>query len=132
MDLDAPTVRVIVTQADIDPVRRRTRSIEVRFADQVGAKIPARVMREVPASLEELPSMALSTVGGGEIVLDPGQTDRPKSIESLFQLDLGLLAPAGVKTIGGRVFVRFDHGREPLARRLYRQARRLFLSRFNI
>jgi putative peptide zinc metalloprotease protein len=132
MDLDAPTVRVIVTQADIDPVRRRTRSIEVRFADQVGAKIPARVMREVPASRDELPSMALSTVGGGEIVLDPGQTDRPKSIESLFQLDLGLLAPAGVKTIGGRVFVRFDHGREPLARRLYRQARRLFLSRFNI
>jgi putative peptide zinc metalloprotease protein len=32
---------------------------------------------------------------------------------------------------GGRAYVRFDHGRAPLAAQWYSEVRRLFLSRFN-
>ncbi len=33
--------------------------------------------------------------------------------------------------IGGRAYVRFDHGTEPLARQAYRRIRQLFLRRFD-
>jgi putative peptide zinc metalloprotease protein len=33
---------------------------------------------------------------------------------------------------GGRAYVRFDHGRVPLAAQWYRQMREIFLSRFNV
>ena len=34
--------------------------------------------------------------------------------------------------IGGRAYLRFDHGWEPLGLQWYRRARQLFLSRFNV
>jgi hypothetical protein len=34
--------------------------------------------------------------------------------------------------MGGRVYARFNHGNEPLALRLYREVRQLFLRRFNV
>lgn len=132
MHLDKPTVRVIVPQADIDPVRQQTKAVHLRFAGDLASQVPARVVREVPASVDELPSMALSTIGGGEVVLDPAARDRPKALDAVFQLDLLPTVPTEVRTIGGRVHVRFDHGSEALAWRLYREARRLFLRRFNI
>ncbi len=46
--------------------------------------------------------------------------------------DLRLSSSTVIKTIGGRAFVRFDHGREALAWRLYRQLRQVLLSQFNV
>jgi putative peptide zinc metalloprotease protein len=34
--------------------------------------------------------------------------------------------------VGGRVYVRFDHGREPLYYRWHRVVRELLLKRFNV
>jgi putative peptide zinc metalloprotease protein len=34
--------------------------------------------------------------------------------------------------VGGRVYVRFDHGWEPLIWRWYRNVRQLFLRRFSV
>jgi len=43
-----------------------------------------------------------------------------------------LPASHGIVNVGGRVYVRFDHGTESLAGQWYRQGRQLFLSRFNV
>ena len=47
-------------------------------------------------------------------------------------LALELDEPLDQVFVGGRVYVRFDHGTEPLATRWYRGLRRLFLKRFNV
>ena len=52
--------------------------------------------------------------------------------EKLFELDLALPASARVGGIGERVYVRFEHGSEPLAKRCFRALRRLFLGRLGV
>ncbi|MBX9964588.1 MAG: hypothetical protein K2Y35_16130 [Burkholderiales bacterium] len=125
-------VRVVVRQDDVDYVRNRTESIEVKLTERVGETLSAAVIREVPAASGELPSLALSDRGGGAIVLDPRKTDRPVALEPVFHFELRLPPNTGDLHIGGRVFVRFDHGTEPIATQTYRSVRRLFLKRFSV
>jgi len=125
-------VRVVVRQDDVDLVRNRTQAIKVKLTERVAETLPASVIREVPAASGELPSLALSDRGGGSIVLDPRQTDRPAALEPVFHFELRLPPGTGELHIGGRAFVRFDHGSEPLANQTYRSVRRLFLKRFSV
>ena len=76
--------------------------------------------------------MALGSQGGGEVAIDPFDKQGVKAIQKLFQFDLELPSSAGIINVGGRVYVRFDHGWEPLVYRWYRQLRRLFLARFYV
>lgn len=125
-------VRVVVGQADIDIVRQHTRKVEVRFAWRMGEVFPAAVKREVPSAVDDLPSMALSTQGGGEVAVDSSNPEAPRALEKLFQFDLGLKRTIPANLIGGRVYVRFDHGNEAVAWRMARALRRLFLSHFRV
>ncbi len=127
-----PVVRVVVTQDVIDLVRRKTRGVEVRFADRPSRPYRAQIGLEMPSATDRLPSLALSTFGGGQVVMDPTDPQDAKALEKLFLLELDVDPSAGLSTIGGRVHVRFDHGDEALAWRLYRGLRQLFLRRFNV
>lgn len=131
-DLENPVIRVIVNQDVIDLVRQRTEEVRVRFPARVWDTVPAWVARETPAATDELPSVALSTAGGGDIVMDPTGDGGARALEKLFQLELRFDAPVDVSAIGGRVHVRFDHGEEALAARIYRSVRQVFLKRFNV
>jgi len=126
------TVRVVVPQDTVTLVRERTRGVSVRLAEDVWTAIPARIAREVPAATQQLPSLALSTEGGGGIALDPQGGARGKAFQSHFTFDLALDAGAGIERYGERAFVRFDHGREPLARQWFRRLRQLFLRAFDV
>ena len=88
--------------------------------------------RIFPAAELRLPSAALGTAGGGVIPTDPNDPDGLRALESHFQLDLSL--PNEVKNpyIGGRVYVRFEHGRMPLAMQMYRGLRQLLLRKFYV
>ena len=64
----------------------------------------------------------------------PDERPKPrkkKTFEKMFQFDLSLENPLHNTFIGSRVFVRFNHGFEPLAYRTYRILRQLFLKRFS-
>jgi putative peptide zinc metalloprotease protein len=52
--------------------------------------------------------------------------------QKLFQFDLELPPSAGVVNVGGRVYVHFDHGWEPLVHHWYQHMRRLFLAKFYV
>ena len=132
MDFSRPTVRVIVTQDVIDLVRQRTRAIGVRFAERVNQVFQAEIGLEMPSATDQLPSVALSTMGGGQVTMDPSGPGGAKTLEKLFLLELHLDSSVQISTVGGRVYVRFDHGPEPVAWRLYRNVRQLFLRRFNV
>jgi putative peptide zinc metalloprotease protein len=127
----APTLRVVVPQSEVDLVRGRTDAVEVRYASDLAHEIPAQITREVPAAQVDLPSLALSTQGGGSVVLDTS-AQKPRALEGLFVFDVTPNVAAGPTLLGARAFVRFDHGAEPVFWRVLRSLRQVFLSRFNV
>ncbi len=132
LDRRAFTARVVVPQTAVDLVRHRTRGIEVRLADRLAEPLRAVMQREVPAATAQLPTTALGSQGGGSIAVDPLDSQGVKAIEKVFQFDLTLPQNAGLNTYGGRVYVRFEHGWEPLITRWHRELRQLFLSTFHV
>ncbi len=132
LDRSTITARVVVAQENVDDVRQRTHKINIRLPENIWVAIPAVMKREVPAATDQLPSLTLSQVGGGEIPIDPRDSLGVKSLQAVFMFDIELPERQEPYRIGGRVYVRFDHGQEPLIWRWYRMARQLFLKRFNV
>lgn len=126
-------VRAVVTQNDIDLLHSHTRSAELRFADALPQVESAAVVRLVPGAVDELPSAALGLSGGGLIATQPSDQNGLKTVERVFLVDLALPQGAGKQTVfGERVYIRFNHGYEPLAFQGLRRLRQLFLSRFGV
>ena len=128
----ADVVRVVVSQADESLVLTKTTRVQIRLIERPGEVIDARIVREVPAATDELPSMALSLQGGGKIGLDPSRPGNNHAIDRVFVLDLALPRDARVAHLGSRVLVRFEHPSEPLAVQWYRSVRREFMKKFNV
>jgi putative peptide zinc metalloprotease protein len=127
-----PLVRVVIPQDAADKVRLATDRVWVRLVDQPESILEGKVLREVPAGGEYLPSPALAAEGGGEIATDPRDTKGPRSLQRMFQLDVALDGMSRVDHFGQRAFVRFEHQTEPLSVQWYRSIRLLFLSSFNV
>ncbi len=132
VNVNAIIVRAIVSQQDIDLVRNRTKRVDVRLAEHIADPVRASLKRVVPSASESLPSAALGTQGGGAAAVDPGDKDGRKTLQKWFQVDVELPAEDRRLHVGGRAYLRFDHGWEPLGLQWYRSARQLFLSRFNV
>ena len=96
LDDDAASVRIIVPQSEIELVRDDTRGVDLRFASR-----PMRVLhvgqvtREVPTATRQLPSVALASVGGGPIAVDPTDEQHLRALEVVFQMDVKL--PEGMR-----------------------------------
>jgi putative peptide zinc metalloprotease protein len=127
----ATVARVVVRQEDVGLVRQRLRGVEVRLADDLAQVWPATLVREVPAASHEFPSPALMMEGGGSEPADMRDPRHAKALSRLFQFDIALPPEAARAAWGGRVWVRFYHGTEPLAAQWWRRLRQLLLSRFD-
>jgi putative peptide zinc metalloprotease protein len=133
LDDDAATIRVIVPQSEIELVRDDTRGVDLRFSsDPMHVLHVDQVSREVPTATRQLPSVALSTAGGGPIAVDPSDDQHLRALEVVFQVDVKLPEGSVGHRIGERVYVRFAHGDRTLAWRLSRSVRQLFLRRFDL
>ena len=130
-DMDA-RARVVVTQNEIGLIRQRTRDVEVRIVDNPGEVITASIRQEVPAASGELPSKALGTRGGGTIPVDPNDESGTRALTSMFQFELALDKVSATDHFGQRVYVRFNHGNEPLARQWQRSLQQLFMRKFGV
>ena len=133
LDDNAAMVRVIVPQSEIELVRDDTRAVALRFASRPMHELRvSQISREVPTATRQLPSAALSTVGGGAIAVDPSDEHHLKALEEVFQVDVPLPPGTGERRVGERVYVRFEHGNRTLAWRIGRTVRQLFLKRFEL
>ena len=130
--LEASELRVRAALADEDAhlVRNRTRHAEVRLAEAPGRALSASLGQDEPAASHLLPSPALGERAGGPYATDPGDPDGRRSIAPVFLIDLTLKG-APLERVGGRAWVRFDHGFEPLAGQVFRRASQLFLKHFD-
>jgi putative peptide zinc metalloprotease protein len=128
-DSNEPTVRALISQADIGLVTNRTNAVSVRLAERPAERLQATLERQIPAASVRLPSRALGPAGGGPFAVDPSDEAGLQLAQSAFQMELRL--DVELRRIGERAFVRFDHGMEPIAWQWYRRLRQLFLRRFN-
>jgi putative peptide zinc metalloprotease protein len=127
-----PGIRVVVPQGEIDLVRQRTRAVAIRFTERIDASIPAEVVRETPSALEKSPAPTLTQDGGGPMLLDPSSPGHDRPLDRFYQIELAAPKTEVLERIGGRVYVRFDHGDEPIAWRVLRGARQLLLRALNV
>lgn len=127
-----PTVRAVVRQADIGLVRERITGVKLRLAEQMGDSLAATIERIVPAADIQLPTAALGTTGGGNIQVDPTDPEGLRAMDTIFQLDISLPEQIANPHIGGRVYVKFEHGTMPLAMQWYRSLRQLFLRKYYV
>ena len=128
-----PIVRVLVSQADIGQIQTYVKDVDIRLVNHLDQVLPASIIRRAPNATNTLPSPALATIHGGKIAVNPEIKDGPlQAQEKVFQIDLRFKPTLETMKIGQRVFVRFDHGTEPLAIQWYRSLRQVFLRRFNV
>jgi putative peptide zinc metalloprotease protein len=127
IDFSDVSVRVVVPQDSIGLVRKRTHDVGIRLEGMVQDALVSEVEREIPAATFRLPSKALAQDGGGRIKTDPFDEDGVKTKDQYFQFEVAL--PDSIRNlhIGQRVYVRFDHGYEPMAWQWYRSFEQLFL-----
>ena len=126
------TARVALGQDDIAQVRNRTRSVEVMLAGWGADPVAAQIRREVPGGSRQLPSAALGSIGGGLFAVDPRDNQGVTAMGRVFQLDLALPPEVRSSYLGARVYVRFNHGFEPVGFQVYRALRQLFLRAFDV
>jgi len=138
MDFSEIAVQAVISQEEIDLVRKMTRRVELRLVERIPEIIPAVVKRVVPAATDQLPNMALSAQGGGEVPMDPGASgegDRPaesKAATTMFIFELEIGNRDRLKALGSRIYARFERQPEPLATQWYRTVRRILLKKFNV
>ncbi|HMB72272.1 MAG TPA: HlyD family efflux transporter periplasmic adaptor subunit, partial [Gammaproteobacteria bacterium] len=124
---DRLTVRAAVSQDDIGLLRERIRAVNVLQSEWQGRNFEAQLRRAVPGGTDRLPTAALGTLGGGSFAVDPRDPEGMQLLERVFEFELALPADAPSEFLGNRVYVRFDHGYEPLGFQLYRSLRQLLL-----
>jgi putative peptide zinc metalloprotease protein len=130
---DPPVLRVALDQASIELVALSTREVQIRMEGSLDVPHAGRILRQVPAGRGEVSNLALASGGGGRIATDPRDPQGRRTLERVFELDVGFESPpAGVLPFGQRVHVRFDHPPEPLAAQAWRGIRRLFLRQFDV
>jgi putative peptide zinc metalloprotease protein len=129
-DLSRGTIRIAVTQDNIGLIRRQTEGVQIRLADRPTKLLQATINRESPSATHRIPSAVLGTMGGGRLAIDPSDQTGTQTLEQVFHIELASEEP--VDRLGGRAYVRIEHGTEPLGRQWYRRLRQLFLRQFNV
>jgi putative peptide zinc metalloprotease protein len=133
IDKSPPVVRVVLDQASVEAVSASTRSVQIRLASSLDQPHEGRVLRQVPAGREEVPSPALTVSGGGPIAADPTDPKGRRTIERIFEVDVAFAdPPPQALPFGQRVHVRFDHPPQPLGVQAWWALRRLFLTHFDV
>jgi len=132
-----PVVRVALPETEASDLRNRPGAVSVRLRGSPRQLNPAYLLRDSVGAVMRLPSAALSTRHGGQIVTDPADSDDQKPLAPVVLLDVQLDAASDASSeaaggrIGERAWVRFGAGASPLALRLAQMLREQVLRRFN-
>ena len=125
-------LRVAVPQDRAELVRERVEDVSILFLRDAGNPVAGRLIAAAPESQLNLPSAALATKGGGPFALDPAGEAELRTLRRVFLFDVAPVDGRPVTHVGERALVRFDHGPEPIAFRVWRTIRQLFLRQFNV
>jgi len=120
-------VRAVAIQEDAARIREAVDHIRVRPAGIGAAVVEGRLLQEVPAASDTLPSAVLGSRGGGSIQVDARDEKGLKTLHKVFAFDIAVPFTAATQYVGSRAYVRFEHPARPLLARWYDSARRLLM-----
>lgn len=123
-------VRAALDEGDALLVRNHARGAQVRLAETGGEVVAASIGRDMPAATRILPSASLGDRAGGSFATDPDDKDGTRTQAAVYLVDV-TVPKLAQERIGGRAWVRFDLGSEPVGAQVSRRVRQLFLMHFN-
>ncbi len=132
LDKQPPTIRMAVSQDNIGQLRQNIEGITIRLASDPHRDYSAEIIRQAPEATNQLPSAALTTIGGGKFIINPDSKDQLSSLQKVFLVDLRFDPMQQNLLLGTRAYIRIDHGGEALASQWYRRMRQTFLRQFNV
>jgi len=124
---DNMLIRAVVPQSRIGLLESYATSADCLLADDLDNDLHSEIIHETPKATSTLPSPALGTRGGGMLAIDPGNGAGTKLLKPVFQIDLSLPEDIRPTQIGGRVYVRLDHGSLPIGEQIVLYFDQLFL-----
>jgi putative peptide zinc metalloprotease protein len=128
---DAPTmVRTAVAHDQAALVQHQSHRVTVRLRSDAWTTFQASGPSLTGGTVRLLPSAALAERSGGWIATDPQDTQHLKPSRGVMLADVHLDRAVDPR-VGGRAWVRFDHGHAPLAWQAARQVQQLVLQQFN-
>ncbi len=104
-------------------------SASVRVRGDAGTSIPARITRTGPAGSRRLPTKALATNSGGDVLLDPTDPEQQRTIVAQFLVEVEPEAGHARLVPGQRAKVRLGIPAEPLVEQLWRRIQQYLTSR---
>lgn len=132
LDDQAPTIRMAVTQENIGQFQQGVVDIDVKLASNSAKAYRGKIVRQTAEATNHLPSAALTTKGGGKIIVDPSKQSDLISLHKVFLIDLMLEPTQDEIPLGTRAYVRINHGGEAMATQWYRRIRQVFLRHINV
>jgi putative peptide zinc metalloprotease protein len=102
---------------------------EVMVSDERGEVRQARLVRQAPAALERLPTVALGATPGGPVQTDPADPDGLKPLRPVFVIELDV-PDRGLARVGARAQVKLSLPAQSLADQLVFRFRQLLLRQF--
>jgi putative peptide zinc metalloprotease protein len=102
---------------------------EVMVSDERGEVRQARLVRQAPAALERLPTVALGATQGGPVQTDPADPDGLKPLRPVFVIELDV-PDRGLARVGARAQVKLSLPAQSLADQLVFRFRQLLLRQF--
>jgi putative peptide zinc metalloprotease protein len=123
-------VRAAVPHEDAALVQQRAGAARVWLNERPGHMVQGQLRGEIPAATFTLPTPALADRNGGPVLTDPADREHVRTLQPMFMIDIAL--PQGeTQRVGGRAWVRFDLGSEPLAFQWAQTLRQLLLQHFD-
>ncbi|MEN9353428.1 MAG: hypothetical protein RL318_753 [Fibrobacterota bacterium] len=100
------------------------RDLEARIKGHAGESLPLDSLRVIPMERNELPSLAISWQGGGELEVAQGPGGKIRTVEPFYEVRAHLAPTPGVPLLQGRSGkIRFVLGWSPLLPQLWRKLR---------
>jgi putative peptide zinc metalloprotease protein len=127
-DPDRALVRVAARQHDAIRIRDGIAEVHVMAASVRDWTGPGRLVDEVPAATDVLPSAALGSRAGGALAVDARDQTGTHTLDAFYAFDVAIDDPPRPLLPGSRAYVRFDHAASPLLARLYGHGRRRVLA----
>lgn len=122
--------RLAIPATDALPVDAGSRRIDLMPRLGHDITLSARILQRAPEVTTSLPSLAVTTKGGGSLLTDPN-SESPVSLVPVVNYVLVVDRDAGVMVPGGaRARVRFVHDPSPIGPRIWRAAEQTFLRYF--
>lgn len=125
-------IATAVRQADVGAIREGVVRVDLLPPGRDAETVPARLLRLVPSGRNEVADPALAVSGGGSVPLDPRSKDRPRTLDTVFQIDVEPVGAYATAFLGERFLVRFAHAPDTLAEKAGRALRRVFLEHFGV